>query len=71
MHKIIVLNELIITDDKESYEFIKISQQWAATAKHSVILVYSNSNSESDNNETDNLKTDELTKLNQREIKAE
>ena len=71
MHKIIVLNEVTITDDEESYEFIKTPQQQAAAAKHSVMSVNSDSNSESDNIETDNLKTDELAELDQRKMRAE
>ena len=71
MCEIIVLNELTITDDEESYEFMKISQQQAAAAKCSVMSVDSDSNSESDNIETDNLKTDELAELDQREMRAE
>ena len=71
MCEIIVLNELTITDDEESYEFMKTLWQQAAAAKCSAMSVNSDSNSESDNIETDNLKTDELAELDQRKTRAE
>ena len=71
VHEIIVLNELTITDDEKSYEFMKTLWQWAAAAKCSVMSVDNDNNSESDNIEADNLKTDKLAELDQRKTRAE